>query len=549
MFNKLLRFKVIVLCLALLLSWHSKSFANPSANTVSTSSGLSYSSVLIEDGLYDAALLSLRGSPIDTDEDVGRLFLEMAKLYAAIGNLARAQDLVEQAQSLLPSQNPRLQIEQARLHIMVGNLVHARQRLDALGRGTHLSPTEREDVVLLRAKAQLAVGGVDAAVALLTSNQHAERLTVEAAKLYVSQDELDRATTLLKAFVKRAQQSGRAWLKLGEFSRLAGEAKESEEALKNAERIFLSQKDEARKKEVARVRAMPISVVKQRSATTRPMAAEPEPTPRAAPKARVTPQVSPPVVAMPVQPPPQPAPRIPVSPPVQSHSEPPVERVQDTPQIVARPFPFHPTLTGSGFVIDAGRRVITNRHVIENKTEIYVRNSLGDLSRATIDRVSSTDDLAVLVLQSPFPRSRSVEPSQFTTARTGANIAVIGFPLTDILGSVTPSITNGIVIKDTGMRDAAGMFQLSAKMNKGNSGGAVVDASGRVVGVAMGKLDLVKIMQGDGFLPEDINFAIHVNRLPSLGVTVQPAAGSFPQKSLEDIYQTFIGSVVLIASR
>ncbi|MDV7389905.1 hypothetical protein RZS08_01075, partial [Arthrospira platensis SPKY1] len=73
--------------------------------------------------------------------------------------------------------------------------------------------------------------------------------------------------------------------------------------------------------------------------------------------------------------------------------------------------------------------------------------------------------------------------------------------------------------------------------------------TGRIVGVAMGKLDLVKIMQGDGFLPEDINFAIHVNRLKPMGVNVQPAAGSFPQKSLEDIYQTFIGSVVLIASR
>lgn len=537
--------KFFVLTVFLLFSLQSKLLANSVPNANGVSASLAYASGLVEDGLYDAALLSLRASPLETDEDIGRVFLEMAKLYAALGNIARAHDAVEQAQSLLPSHTPRLQIEQARLHIMVGNLVHARQRLDALTRASNLSTPEREDLVLLRANAQLAVGGIDVAIGLLTSSQDAERLAIEAAKLYAAQDELDRANLLLKVFVTQSQGAGRAWFKLGEFSRLAGQARESDEALNKAERIFIAQKDEARRKEVMRVRAMPVSALTQKPPIEpAPPSVVPEIVPRIAPPAL---QAPPPIVDTPAQPTPLPTPRLPVAPPMQS--APPPALVPETPQIIARPFPIQPTLTGSGFVIDAGRRVITNRHVIENKTEIYVRNSLGDLSRARIDKVSSTDDLAVLILQSPFPRNRSIDPSQFSAARTGANIAVIGFPLTDILGSVTPSITNGIVIKDTGMQDAAGMFQLSAKMNKGNSGGAVVDASGRVVGIAMGKLDLVKIMQGDGFLPEDINFAIHVNRLPGLGVNVQPAVGSFPQKSLEDIYQTFIGSVVLIATR
>ena len=139
---------------------------------------------------------------------------------------------------------------------------------------------------------------------------------------------------------------------------------------------------------------------------------------------------------------------------------------------------------------------------------------------------------------------------QFAPARAGANIAVLGFPMIDILGSVTPSITNGIVMKETGMQDAPEMFQLSAKMNKGNSGGAVVDSRGRVVGIAMGKLDTVKIMQGDGFLPEDINFAIHVTRLKTLGVSPNVSLASTTREmSLEEIYQRYIGSVVMIAGR
>ncbi len=540
----MLRFRLFLLAATLFWSAHAPAQGTQPVASPSNASDLSYASVLIEDGLYDAALLSLRASSLSSDEEVGRVFLEMAKLYAALGNIARAQDSVEQAQSLLAGHTPRLQIEQARLHIMVGNLVHARQRLEALGRATNLTTEEREDLILLRAKAQLAVGGVDSAVDLLSSNQNAERLAIESAKLYVSQDEFDQASRVLRAYVTRFEGAGRAWLKLGEVSRLAGDAKESDEALRKAERIFVAQKDEPRRREVARVRAMPVSLVTQRAT---PPAAPIQP-PQAPPAAKPEP-TEPPVAAL-TPPPPPPAPPPPVAQRPSVPPSPPPALAPEAYQIVARPFPFHPTLTGSGFVIDSGRRVVTNRHVVEKSTEIYVRNSLGNLSRARIEKLSSTDDLAVLALDTHFPRNRSISPAQFAPARTGASIAVIGFPLTDILGSVTPSITNGIVIKDTGMQDAASMFQLSAKMNKGNSGGAVVDSTGRIVGVAMGKLDLVKIMQGDGFLPEDINFAVHVNRLTPLGVSVQPAqAGHLPQKSLEEIYQSFIGSVVLIVTR
>jgi serine protease Do len=87
-------------------------------------------------------------------------------------------------------------------------------------------------------------------------------------------------------------------------------------------------------------------------------------------------------------------------------------------------------------------------------------------------------------------------------------------------------------------------------MNKGNSGGAVVDARGKLIGIAVGKLDIVKMMQDDGFLPEDINFAVHVNRLQGLGVSMQPASVvETKEMPLEEIYQRFIGSVVMVAGK
>ena len=72
----------------------------------------------------------------------------------------------------------------------------------------------------------------------------------------------------------------------------------------------------------------------------------------------------------------------------------------------------------------------------------------------------------------------------------------------------------------------------------------------RALGVVVGKLDIVKMMQDDGFLPEDINFAVHVNRLQGLGISMQPASMvETKEMPLEEIYQRFIGSVVMVAGR
>ena len=80
------------------------------------------------------------------------------------------------------------------------------------------------------------------------------------------------------------------------------------------------------------------------------------------------------------------------------------------------------------------------------------------------------------------------------------------------------------------------------------SGGAVFDTKGRIIGVATSKLDLVKIMQGDGYLPEDVNFAIHVEKLRELGLMIQEDQSlTKPVIGLDELYQNFIGSVVMVA--
>jgi serine protease Do len=93
-----------------------------------------------------------------------------------------------------------------------------------------------------------------------------------------------------------------------------------------------------------------------------------------------------------------------------------------------------------------------------------------------------------------------------------------------------------------------GTFQVTAKVNKGNSGGPVFDMRGNVVGITVGKLDLKKISDDQGFLPEYVNFAIHVDRLPKL-LGVSADQGELKEElSAEELYQAMVGKVVMVAT-
>lgn len=214
------------------------------------------------------------------------------------------------------------------------------------------------------------------------------------------------------------------------------------------------------------------------------------------------------------------------------------------------PFPTGTQITGgSGVVIDGGRKVVTNRHVIEQGKDFAVRNGLGDVSKARVVFRSDTDDLAVLELDTPFPKDRAVQNEFFQRAKPGSSTVVMGYPLWYVLGSSTPSLSNGVVAKGTGINEDPTTFQLTAKINKGNSGGPVFDMYGNLIGITMGKLDNEEIRKTDGLAPEDINFAIHVDRLNKpLNMKLTSVGGKDrPMLKPEDIYQMMVGKVVIVA--
>jgi S1-C subfamily serine protease len=472
---------------------------------------------LMDDGFHQEALETLRRAPLQTDAELAHVLLLTSRLYCVMGSPKSSIGPLKSAAALLGADDAGLLLEQTRVYLAMGEIKAARNWLERLNKRTSLSSNDKLARILLAARIEQAVGNTLEAITLLGATKDSEPLTLARADVLEASGSVGDARTGLKEFLKSHPRSGRVLLAAG---RLSEQLEEREAAKSYYQKALTAFKETGDRSRLPGIEQRLERLARERAATTAPTAPPPQ---------------QPNNVTLPVPP----APTEPIT----------VNTPKQLPQKL-QSFPFSAgtrLVTGSGVLVDQGRRIITNRHVVAEGHNFYVRNALGDMSAARVEKLGSNDDLAVLVLDKPFLADKALRPDQFGKARSGASIAVMGFPLTDMLGANTPSITNGIVSKATGMRDNVETFQVSAKMNKGNSGGAVFDQAGNLVGIAVGKLDLVKIMQGEGFLPEDVNFAIHSERIGQLGITTKVNGVGGKALSLEELYQQYIGTVVMIA--
>ena len=141
---------------------------------------------------------------------------------------------------------------------------------------------------------------------------------------------------------------------------------------------------------------------------------------------------------------------------------------------------------GSGVLVDENGNILTAYHVIEGFTQVTVRFADGTESIATVDREEPERDLAVLHV-ADLPDA--VYPATLAgSVRPGDSVLAIGAPF-GIEGTLTQGVVSGLnrsfVVEDTG-QVLTGMIQFDAAVNPGNSGGPLVDMSGRVVGIVSG---------------------------------------------------------------
>jgi S1-C subfamily serine protease len=131
---------------------------------------------------------------------------------------------------------------------------------------------------------------------------------------------------------------------------------------------------------------------------------------------------------------------------------------------------------GSGFVIDKAGHVVTSLHVVQGARHARVSFSSHERLAA---RVVGSDRSTGLALLQVKARSRALTPLQLgssATVRVGELVVAIGDPL-----GVNRSITSGIVSALDHRSFEA--IQTDAVLDRGNSGGPLLDGDGRVIGV------------------------------------------------------------------
>ena len=140
--------------------------------------------------------------------------------------------------------------------------------------------------------------------------------------------------------------------------------------------------------------------------------------------------------------------------------------------------------TGSGFVIDEDGHIVTNEHVVEGAQTATIRFANGDVASARVVGTDPSTDVAVLKLDG----HRDVTPLELgssSSLQVGQAVAAIGSPY-QLEGTLTSGIVSGLDrdIRAPNGFTISGAIQTDAALNHGNSGGPLLDASGRVVGIA-----------------------------------------------------------------
>lgn len=166
--------------------------------------------------------------------------------------------------------------------------------------------------------------------------------------------------------------------------------------------------------------------------------------------------------------------------------------------------PYKESVRGSGIILSADGYILTNAHVIDGAKEIKISTNSGDQYEAKVVGIDKKSDAAVIKVEPKTPLT-AAEIGDSDTAVIGEMVAVIGSA-----GHFENSITFGYIsaldreVETTySSSGKLNCIQTDAALNPGNSGGALVNMYGQVIGLSVGGMSHEYY---DG-----IGFAININ--------------------------------------
>lgn len=186
--------------------------------------------------------------------------------------------------------------------------------------------------------------------------------------------------------------------------------------------------------------------------------------------------------------------------------------------------------SGSGFVITDDGYILTNHHVIEDSNSITVTMYDGTAYEASLIGYDASNDIAVLKIEAEGLTPVVLGSSD--AMNVGDSVMAIGNPL----GELTFSLTAGLIsAKDRQVTMSGGttmnLIQTDTAINSGNSGGALFNMYGEVIGVTNAKYS----SSSSGASIDNIGFAIPIN-------TIRPIVESIIEKGY--VSKPYIGVTV-----
>ena len=166
---------------------------------------------------------------------------------------------------------------------------------------------------------------------------------------------------------------------------------------------------------------------------------------------------------------------------------------------------------GSGFVLSDDGYILTNYHVIENSTSIKVTMYDGSSYDAQLIGYDESNDIAVLKVDAE--NLSPVVLGDSGNLNVGDSVVAIGNPL----GELTFSLTAGVVSALDREVTLSGnvtmeLIQTDCAINSGNSGGALFNLYGEVIGITNAKYS----SSGSGASIDNIGFAIPINSVMNI---------------------------------
>ncbi len=185
--------------------------------------------------------------------------------------------------------------------------------------------------------------------------------------------------------------------------------------------------------------------------------------------------------------------------------------------------------TGSGVILSNDGYIVTNNHVVDGSVGVTVQLSSGNVYDAEIIGTDEQTDLAVIKINANEPLT-AASLGDSSKLEIGEKAVAIGNPMgLEFFGSVTEGVISGLNRTITVENRTMNVIQTDAAINSGNSGGALVNGRGEVIGINAVKISsstaegmgfAIPISEAEPIIADLIEYG-YVKGRPVIGITTR----------------------------